>query len=91
MQLTLAPGGWIPGGVPRPGRRGLRLCELHRRNLEEVKIEREAFERFTAPQVQTVFKKYYTPTRKFQVTATSTQAEGAKEKAREETARLPSS
>ena len=69
----------------------LRHYDLHRRNLEEAKVEREAFERFTAPQVQAVFKKYYTPTRKFQVTATPTPAEEAKEEAADEAAKVPSS
>ncbi len=43
--------------------------DLHGRDLAEEKVERQAYEGFSAKQVQGVFQKYYQPTRQFTVTA----------------------
>ena len=48
--------------------------DLHHRDLNEEKREKEAFERFTGDQVRAVFAKYYKPTRQFRVTAIPTKA-----------------
>ncbi|UCE58967.1 MAG: insulinase family protein [Phycisphaerales bacterium] len=45
----------------------LRHLDLRRFDLQEAKIEKEAYELLTAQQVQQVFRKYYTPERQFQV------------------------
>lgn len=50
----------------------LRNHDLHRRDLNEEKAEKEAFPRFTAEQVQKVFRKYYTPERQFSLSALPT-------------------
>ncbi|MBI4718074.1 MAG: insulinase family protein [Planctomycetes bacterium] len=52
----------------------LRHHDLFGRDLNELKAEKEAYQRFTAEQVQKVFKKYYTPERQFRVTAVPTGA-----------------
>ena len=49
--------------------------DLHRRDLQQAKIEKEAHERFTAEQVRDVFRKYNTPARQFRVTAMPTKVE----------------
>jgi zinc protease len=46
--------------------------DLHGVDLNESKKEKEAFERFTAEQVQGVFRKYFKPERRFQVKAIPT-------------------
>lgn len=43
--------------------------DLHGRDLAVEKVEREAYEGFSAKQIQSVFQKYYQPTRQFTVTA----------------------
>jgi hypothetical protein len=49
--------------------------DLHGRDLAEEKIEREAYESYTAGRVQSVFQNYYKPIRRFSVTAVPTGAE----------------
>ncbi len=51
----------------------LRHHDLHGRDLSEPKTEKEAFQRLTADQVQSVFRKYCTPEREFRVTAAPVQ------------------
>jgi len=53
----------------------LRHHDLHGRDLDEERIERQAYEGYTTAQVQGVFQKYYTPQRQFQVTVVPTGAE----------------
>jgi zinc protease len=53
----------------------LQYHDLHGRDLAEEKIEREAYESYTAGQVRGVFQKYYMPIRRFSVTAVPTRAE----------------
>jgi zinc protease len=48
--------------------------DLHHRDLNDEKQEKEAFERFTGDQLRAVFAKYYVPTRQFRVTAVPTLA-----------------
>ena len=43
--------------------------DLHARDLNDQKTEKEAFPRFSEKQVQSVFAKYYKPERIFNVTA----------------------
>jgi zinc protease len=43
--------------------------DLQHRDLDEEKVEREAYEGYTAAQVRGVFQKYYQPARQFSVTA----------------------
>jgi zinc protease len=50
----------------------LQHYDLHGRDLTEEKVEREAYEEFSARQIQGVFQKYYQPTRQFTVTAVPT-------------------
>lgn len=50
----------------------LRNHDLHRRDLNEEKAEKEAFPKFTTEQVQKVFRKYYTPERQFSIWALPT-------------------
>ncbi len=47
----------------------LRNLDLHRRNLKDEKTKRDDFNAYTVEQVHRVFKKYYTPQRRFTVTA----------------------
>lgn len=47
----------------------LRAHDLHGRNLNELKGEKEAYQGFTVEQIQKVFKKYYTPERQFSITS----------------------
>ncbi|UCG32329.1 MAG: insulinase family protein [Phycisphaerales bacterium] len=54
----------------------LRHHDLHGRNLAEEKVEKEAFEKYTADQIRSVFAKYYKPTRQFSVTVVPTAAGG---------------
>ncbi|MFH0982654.1 MAG: insulinase family protein [Planctomycetota bacterium] len=61
----------------------LEYLGLHGRSLDEEKREKEAYARMTAEEVQTAFKKYYTPERSFTVTAVPTKVE-TQEKAKEE-------
>lgn len=46
--------------------------DLHGRDLKEVKRDKEVYPQFTAEQVKSVFRKYYTPERKFSITAIPT-------------------
>jgi len=50
--------------------------DLHGHDLKEEKAEKEAYEKFTREQVQTAFKKYFTPERRFHVTAIPKKTEG---------------
>ena len=43
--------------------------DLHGRDLAVEKTEKEAYDGYTAGQIQAVFRKYYEPTRQFSVTA----------------------
>ena len=54
---------------PRYWSRTLQHLDLHGQDLNDQKTEKEAFPRFTAKQVQSVFAKYYKPERIFNVTA----------------------
>jgi zinc protease len=65
----------------------LRDLDYRGRSLEDEKAEAKAYEPYTVAQITKVFRKYYTPQRKFQVTALpaqNPQAESAKAKADEE-------
>jgi zinc protease len=53
----------------------LRHHDLHGRDLDEERVERQAYEGYTTAQVQGVFQKYYTPQRQFRVTVVPTGAE----------------
>lgn len=70
---------------PRYWMRVLSHLDLHDRDLEVEKNEKEAYEPYTIEQVRAVFKKYYRPTRKFMLTvvpkAPKTTPEPAKEEA----------
>lgn len=50
----------------------LRSHDLHGRDLDEERIEKEAFERYTVDQIRGAFRKYYQPIRQFTVTAVPT-------------------
>lgn len=52
--------------------RVLQHHDLHHRDLAEEKAEKGAFERLTAEEVRGVFAKYYTPARRYTVTAVPT-------------------
>ncbi len=69
----------------------LRHHDLHRRNLNEQKDEKQAFERLTAQQVQQAFSRYYTPGREFRVTAVPAKSPMAQEPADKQAAKQPSS
>jgi len=53
----------------------LQHYDLHHFNLTEEKREKQAYQRFTANEVTGVFRKYYTPERRFQITAVPDKAE----------------
>jgi zinc protease len=74
---------------PRYWWRILQHHDLHGRDLAEEKVEREAFESYTAGQVQRVFQKYYRPTRQFSVTAVPAGGEEKQGKNAEERAVVP--
>ncbi len=59
--------------------RVLRHIDLHGGNLNDEKVEKEAFSQFTTTQVRDVFRKYYKPARQFRVTAVPTKADVAVE------------
>ena len=59
---------------------------FHEMRLEDQKNQKEAYNNYTAKQVQAVFKKYYTPRREFSVTAVPVQAETGKEEEKEKAA-----
>ena len=48
--------------------------DLHGRDLAVEKVAKEAYGQYTASQIQTIFKKYYIPTRQFRVTSVPTKA-----------------
>ncbi len=54
--------------------------DLHGRDYNETKDVKEAYQRFTAAQVQGVFKKYYVPTRQFRVPAVPKPADASNDK-----------
>lgn len=58
----------------------LRNHDLHGRDYREAKDVKEAYQRFSAAQVQGVFKKYYVPTRQFRVTAIPKPVDAGSEK-----------
>jgi len=59
----------------------LRHITLHGMKLEDQKNKKEAYNAFTAKQVQAVFKKYHTPRREFSVAALPVKADSAKKEA----------
>ena len=63
--------------------------DLHGRDLAQEKVEREAYVSYTAGQVQSVFRKYYQPTRQFSVTAVPAGGEEKQGKNAEERAVVP--
>ena len=64
----------------------LRHFTLHDMNIEDQKNKKEAYNGFTAKQVQTVFKKYYTPRRAFSVTAVPVKADTGKKEEKKKAA-----
>ena len=65
---------WSLNGYPSYWWRILQHHDLQGRNLAEEKIEEEAYQPYTAGQLQAAFQKYYAPTRQFTVTAIPTGA-----------------
>jgi zinc protease len=55
----------------------LRSLDFHKRNLDDEKGKVAAYNRFTPSQVRGTFRKYYTPQRKFSVTATPVKPEAS--------------
>ncbi len=51
--------------------------DLHRRNLADEKVEKEAYEAYAADEVRGVFQKYYEPGRQFSVTVVPIAGEAA--------------
>jgi len=64
--------------------------DLHGRNLDDEKGKVASYNRFTASQVRSTFRKYYTPQRKFSVTATPTKAKPGKDMKNKKKATSPS-
>jgi len=64
--------------------------DLHGRNLDEERAQKEAFERVPAEQIQSVFRKYYTRARRFQVTAVPVAPVSTKDEQKEPTPPKPS-
>jgi len=65
--------------------------DLHGRNLEDEKVAMRAFDPFTVQQVQSVFRKYYTPTRQYRVIAVPIKAKSSEERVEEKPAESPPS
>lgn len=61
---------------PRYWWRILQHYDLHGRDLEVEKSEKQAFDRYTVEQVRNIFGKYHLPTRQFRVTAVPTTPAG---------------
>ena len=76
---------------PRYWSNVLRSLDLHGRNLDDEKGKVAAYNRYTTSQVRGTFRKYYTPERKYRVTATPTKPEpSGKEKKKEKETSSPS-
>ncbi len=69
----------------------LEYLDLHGRTLDEAKREKEAYAQVTAEQVQSVFKKYYTPERSFTVTSVPTKAPAKESEGKPTTTSAPAS
>ena len=65
----------------------LRSLDLHGRSLDDEKDKVASYNRYTTSQVRRTFRKYYTPERKYSVTATPTKPEpsGSDEQHEQET------
>lgn len=76
---------------PRYWSNVLRSLDLHGRSLDDEKGKVAAYNRYTASQVLGTFRKYYTPERRFSVTATPTKPEssGSEKKKEKETSSSP--
>lgn len=64
--------------------------DLHGRNLDDEKGKVASYNRFTTSQVRGTFRKYYTPERKFSVTATPTTPDPTGKEKKKEKATSPS-
>ncbi|MHC5112158.1 MAG: M16 family metallopeptidase [Planctomycetota bacterium] len=61
----------------------LRTHDLHGRNFKEAKTVVDDYQKYTAAQVQGIFKKYYNPTRQFSVTAVPVKPQPSKDQGKE--------
>lgn len=55
----------------------LRNHDLHGRDYHEAKTVKEAYQKYTAGQIQKTFAKYYTPERRFKITAVPVKPEAS--------------